>query len=73
MEAARHEATIRHRAYAIWEEEGRPDGREWDHWERALREIVSPAPQMIESTPAPKPRKTAKGRIRAVLKSAMAS
>ena len=49
------------------------DGREWDHWERALREIVSPPPQMIESTPQPKPRKTAKGRIRAVLKSAIAS
>jgi hypothetical protein len=73
MNAATHEAAIRQRAYSIWEEEGRPDGREWDHWERALREIVSPPPQMIESTPQPKPRKTAKGRIRAVLKSAIAS
>ena len=72
MEAARHESSIRQRAYAIWEEEGRPDGREWDHWERASRELLKPAPQVFESTPQPK-RKTAKGRIRAVLKSAMAS
>ncbi len=28
--AKRHE-----RAYMIWEEEGRPDGRDLDHWQRA--------------------------------------
>ena len=72
MEAARLESSIRHRAYAIWEEEGRPDGREWDHWERASQEVMKPAPRMIEPTPQTK-RKTGKGRIRAVLKSAMAS
>jgi hypothetical protein len=40
------EAAIRERAYAIWEEEGRPEGREWDHWVRASREILArmPAP-----------------------------
>ena len=26
---------IRERAYRIWEEEGRPDGRAEEHWERA--------------------------------------
>jgi hypothetical protein len=25
----------RERAYKIWEEEGRPDGRHDDHWKRA--------------------------------------
>lgn len=30
---------IRQRAYAIWEEEGRPQGRERDHWERAAHEM----------------------------------
>lgn len=30
---------IRARAYAIWEEEGWPDGRHLEHWERACREI----------------------------------
>jgi hypothetical protein len=28
-------ARIAERAYAIWEEEGRPDGRDREHWERA--------------------------------------
>jgi hypothetical protein len=29
------EQRIRERAHQIWEEEGRPEGRERDHWERA--------------------------------------
>jgi hypothetical protein len=29
------EQRIRERAYQIWEEEGRPDGRALEHWERA--------------------------------------
>jgi Protein of unknown function (DUF2934) len=33
------EQAIRERAYAIWEEEGRPDGRDLDHWRRAEEEI----------------------------------
>ncbi|HUZ63672.1 MAG TPA: DUF2934 domain-containing protein [Acetobacteraceae bacterium] len=33
------EARIRERAYAIWMEEGCPDGRQHEHWERAAREI----------------------------------
>jgi hypothetical protein len=41
MHIANQEAAIRERAYAIWEEEGRPAGREWDHWERASREILA--------------------------------
>lgn len=30
---------IRHRAYRIWEEAGRPEGREDEHWHRAASEI----------------------------------
>lgn len=30
---------IRERAHQIWENEGRPDGREMQHWEQASREI----------------------------------
>jgi Protein of unknown function (DUF2934) len=26
-------------AYAIWQAEGRPDGRHEEHWHRAVREI----------------------------------
>jgi hypothetical protein len=33
------EQAIRERAYAIWEEEGRPDARHLDHWLRAEAEI----------------------------------
>lgn len=32
------EARIRQRAHAIWEAEGRPQGREFDHWIRAEAE-----------------------------------
>lgn len=33
------EQHIRQRAYEIWEQAGRPDGREDEHWAQALREI----------------------------------
>jgi Protein of unknown function (DUF2934) len=29
------EQVVRETAYFIWEREGRPDGRDWDHWLRA--------------------------------------
>lgn len=33
------EARIRERAYQIWEREGRPEGRDFDHWTRAVAEV----------------------------------
>lgn len=30
---------IRERAYAIWDREGRPEGRHLDHWEQARQEL----------------------------------
>ncbi len=35
----RLEETIRERAYALWEEAGRPDGRADEHWRQAAREL----------------------------------
>jgi hypothetical protein len=35
------EERIRQRAHRIWEDEGRPEGREHEHWERAAREIAA--------------------------------
>ena len=35
------EQAIRERAYAIWDEEGRPDCKDLDHWLRAEAEIIS--------------------------------
>ncbi|MGE0260883.1 MAG: DUF2934 domain-containing protein [Alphaproteobacteria bacterium] len=34
------EARIRERAYHLWLEEGRPDGRDGEHWRRAERELT---------------------------------
>lgn len=34
------EEQIRARAHEIWEEEGRPEGREEEHWRRAAQELV---------------------------------
>jgi hypothetical protein len=46
MEAAMQDEgtddAIRRRAYAIWEEEGRPDGRDREHWARASAEAGRP-------------------------------
>jgi len=30
---------IRQRAYEIWQQEGQPEGKQQEHWERAVREI----------------------------------
>ena len=73
MDAATHEAAIRQRAYAIWENEGRPHGREWDHWARASHEVLSHASVNPDAAPPAKPRKSTKGRIRAALKSAISA
>jgi hypothetical protein len=35
------EDRIRHRAYDIWIERGRPDGDAWSHWFAAKEEILS--------------------------------
>ena len=51
---------IRERAYAIWEREGRPEGRERHHWEQAAREVLA-AGEAPRPSAKPKP---AKGRSR---------
>ena len=33
---------VQERAYQIWEAEGRPQGRDFDHWVRAERELSGP-------------------------------
>jgi hypothetical protein len=34
-----HDERIRQRAHEIWEEEGRPEGREYSHWLRARADM----------------------------------
>ena len=41
MQMAQVETWIRERAYAIWQQEGCPEGREQQHWEQAAREVMS--------------------------------
>jgi hypothetical protein len=36
-----NEQQIRERAYAIWESEGRPHGRDADHWRQASEELAA--------------------------------
>lgn len=37
---------IRRRAYEMWVAEGRPQGRELDHWTEAEQEILGRAPPL---------------------------
>lgn len=48
---------VKKRAYEIWEEEGRPWGRDAIHWEQAHREIAaaSLAPAETSTPAAPDP------------------
>ena len=66
MQTAHIEVQIRERAYALWEQEGRPEGREWDHWVRAASEVVSPASEpAMEAAPAKKPARKAAAKPKA--------
>jgi hypothetical protein len=35
------ERKVRERAYSIWEEEGRPQGKDRQHWERAAQLVAA--------------------------------
>lgn len=52
------EDRIRRRAYELWEQEGRPEGRAWDHWVQAAREVEAEEggqadPESAEIPPMP--------------------
>lgn len=40
---------IKQRAYALWEKEGRPEGRHDEHWQRAAEEMhgLEDAPKIV--------------------------
>lgn len=46
---------IRTRAYQLWEEEGRPEGKHEDHWQRASREIAESFGSGGQADGAPNP------------------
>ena len=43
------EAAIRERSYLIWEREGCPEGRAWDHWFRAEAELRAGVDNVVDS------------------------
>jgi hypothetical protein len=58
------ESKTRYRAYAIWEAEGRPEGRAMDHWlaaERECRPAVGSPAVATEARATKRPRRTSKG------------
>lgn len=64
------EERIRRRAYEIWEREGRPHGRDSEHWLRAREEILTTLPpaERADATaqvPEEPPARRAKGAAKA--------
>ena len=47
------EHRVRERAYAIWEADGRPSGRDEDHWDRASREVDQELSPALADDPRP--------------------
>jgi hypothetical protein len=57
---ASNDAAVREQAYLLWEQEGRPDGREMEFWTRAQVKVAE-GEQLTQLTkPAPKRAKAAK-------------
>jgi hypothetical protein len=67
------EQSIRNRAYAIWEEDGRPDGKHLEHWQKAQSEVAHRAFPNPKSPPASKGRPARPTPIPSTLKSPPAS
>ena len=47
------EQRVRERAYQIWLDEGRPEGRAKDHWQEAEKQIIGEEPGQISPMPGP--------------------
>ncbi len=60
MQAASNEA-ISARAYQLWEEEGRPHGRDGEHWARAAAELVTNGSAPVATAPV---KRTAKPKMK---------
>jgi hypothetical protein len=46
---------VREVAYRLWEDEGRPDGRDAEHWRRALTLVEAEEALALRSDPPPPP------------------
>ena len=50
-----NETDIQQRAYQIWEAEGRPHGRDQEHWYRAMSEMATVKPKRASRKRSPAP------------------
>lgn len=70
------EQRVRERAYAIWLEEGCPDGRDADHWLHAERAVLGETAVAADVAPVvavvKAPRKTTNAKPRTVVKTTVA-
>lgn len=65
------EEAIRIRSYQIWEREGKPQGRDGEHWTLARQELI--AERIVAAAPAKRPTKaTAKGKPKLTAKTSAA-
>jgi hypothetical protein len=64
---AASEAAIREQAYLLWEQEGRPHGREMEFWTRAKVAVAEKAQMdtLTKAPPKPKAKVVAKGKVEA--------
>jgi hypothetical protein len=60
--------TIREKAYYLWEEDGKPQGRDHEYWQRAVVALSSSA--KLSTLPKPAPKHAVEGKPKAVLKTA---
>jgi hypothetical protein len=49
------EDRIKQRAHEIWEREGRPEGRQQEHWDQAVQEIESEGSETERGPVTPDP------------------
>ena len=60
-----NEAAIRETAYLMWLDEGQPEGRDHEHWLRAIETLKTPEPKARKAA-----KKPAKAEVEAGAKSA---
>ena len=61
MNISNRDEVVRARAYQIWESEGRPSGKDFDHWTRSEMELrQEAAPVVSEPDAKRKPARRAK-------------
>jgi Protein of unknown function (DUF2934) len=51
QQASTPEDLIKSRAYAIWEDEGRPEGKHLEHWRSAAQEVAGSADAPKQAAP----------------------